>query len=251
MTWSYSRVASFDDCPYKWFLSYLYRDENGHSLKKKSGFFAEFGSYMHKILQMYLSGLLEKERLSTYYVAHFKENVFSKAPNSKIYMNYFQQGFHYLDDFSFPSRSIIGVEEKVDFMFAGRKFTGFVDLISENGKLIVTDHKSRTLKPRSKRSKPTKHDAELDEYLRQLYVYSAAIKGKYGRYPDILEFNCFRSQAMIQEPFESKRLYTVEDWASKTIDSIATNDKWSAKPDYWRCNYLCDVCDHCEYKELI
>jgi hypothetical protein len=107
------------------------------------------------------------------------------------------------------------------------------------------------LKPRSKRSKPTKHDAELDEYLRQLYVYSAAIKGKYGRYPDILEFNCFRSQAMIQEPFESKRLYTVEDWASKTIDSIATNDKWSAKPDYWRCNYLCDVCDHCEYKGLI
>lgn len=87
-------LASFDDCPYKWFLSYLYRDENGRSLKKKSGFFAEFGSYMHMILQMYLSGLLEKERLSTYYVAHFKENVFSKAPNSKIYMNYFQQGFH-------------------------------------------------------------------------------------------------------------------------------------------------------------
>lgn len=251
MTWSYSRVASFAECPYKWFLSYLYRDDNGSALRKRSGFFAEFGSYMHSILQMYLSGLLARERLSTYYVAHFRENVFSKAPNQKIYLNYFQQGFDYLESFTFPHREVIGVEEKVDFTFADRSFTGFIDLISQDEKLIITDHKSRALKPRSKRSKPTKQDAELDEYLRQLYVYSAAVKNKYGRYPDVLEFNCFRTQTMIQEPFDPKRFYAVEKWAGDTINSIVTNDKRGASPEYWRCNYLCDVCDHCEYKGLI
>lgn len=252
MTWSYSRVASFAECPYRWFLSYLYRDENGKPLKKKSGFFAEFGTYMHGILQMYFNGLLASDDLSTYYVAHFKENVVSIAPNHKIYMNYFEQGFHYLDEFSFPHRNVLGVEEKVDFEFAGRPFTGFIDLRnSDGGKLIITDHKSRALKPRSKRSKPTKQDAELDEYLRQLYVYSAAVKSQYGQFPDALEFNCFRTQTMIQEPFEIKRFYQVEKWVGEQIDSIVTNNKWSADTDYWRCNYLCDVCDHCEYKGLI
>ncbi len=177
MVWSYSRLTSFDECPYRWFLSYLYRDEFGRPLKKKSGFFAEFGSYIHMIMQMYLDGVLKESDLSTFYVAHFSSNVRSKAPNQKIYHNYFEQGFRYLDNLSFPKRDILGVEQQVSFEFAGRPWTGFIDLISEeNGKLIITDHKSRTLKPRSNRASPTKSDLELDSYYRQLYVYSAPVK---------------------------------------------------------------------------
>ena len=71
MVWSYSRLTSFEECPYRWFLSYLYRDEYGRPLKKKSGFFAEFGSYIHLIMQMYLDGVLKKNELSTFYVATF------------------------------------------------------------------------------------------------------------------------------------------------------------------------------------
>jgi hypothetical protein len=251
MVWSYSRITSFEDCPYKWFLTYLYRDEHGKSIKKKSGFFAEYGSYMHLILQMYLSGILPRKDLSTFYVAHFNDNVHAKAPNPKIYHNYFEQGFHYFDKISFPQRNILGVEQHVDFTFAGKPFTGFIDVVSDDGHLIITDHKSRALKPRSKRSKPTKADAELDDYLRQLYVYSAAVKNEYGRFPDLLEFNCFRSQTMIQEPFNPERFYLVEDWAKSEINRITCNDSWKANPDYWRCNNLCDVCHECEYRGLV
>lgn len=251
MVWSYSRVSSFDDCPYKWFLTYLYKDEAGKSLKKKSGFFAEYGSYIHLILQMYLSGVLPRQELSTFYVTHFKSNVRAKAPNQKIYRNYFEQGFQYLDSISFPERKILGVEERVDFTFAGKPWTGFIDVVGDDNRLIITDHKSRTLKPRSKRSKPTKADAELDDYLRQLYVYSAAVKDKYQRFPDILEFNCFRSQTMIQEPFDIERYHMVEQWAKEEINRITCNDSWKANPDYWRCNFLCDVCKECEYKGLV
>lgn len=251
MTWSYSRLTSFSDCPYKWFLTYLYLDENRNPLKKQSGFFAEFGSYVHSIMEMYLSGVLEKEKLSTYYVAHFAENVRAKAPNQKIHHNYFEQGFFYLDNLIFPERKILGIEEHVDFVFADKPWTGFIDVVtSEDDKLIIMDHKSRTLKPRTKRSKPTKSDAELDDYLRQLYVYSAAVKDNYGRYPDALEFNCFRSQIIIQEPFKLDRFYEVEDWAAKEIDSITRNNNWKPIPDYWRCNYLCDVCKECEFSKM-
>lgn len=251
MTWSYSRLTSFGDCPYKWFLTYLYRDENGKPLKKKSGFFAEFGSYMHLILQMYLDGTLQKDDLSTFYIKHFSANVRSRAPNYKIYQNYFEQGFKYLDTIEFPSRNIIGVENKVEFTFADKPWTGFIDVVSDDGKLIITDHKSRTLKPRSKRSKQTKSDIELDSYLRQLYVYSAPVKEMYGKYPDTLEFNCFRSNIMIQEPFDIGKFHEMEDFAGREIETITKNDNWEARPEYWRCKYLCDVCNDCEYKDLI
>ena len=89
---------------------------------------------------------------------------------------------------------------------------------------------------------------ELDDYLRQLYVYSVAVKDKYGRFPDILEFNCFRSQTMIREPFKADRLNEIESWTKKEIDQIILNDRWEPQPDYWKCNYLCDVCDDCEFK---
>lgn len=250
MTWSYSRLTSFSDCPYKWFLTYLYRDKNGRKLPKQSGFFAEFGSYVHLIMQMYLSGELKKSELSTYYVSHFAENVRSKAPNHKIHNNYFKQGFYYLDKINFPDRKIVGVEESVEFMFAGKPWMGFIDVISDDNQLIITDHKSRTLKPRSNRSKKTKSDAELDDYLRQLYVYSAAVKQKFDRFPDVLEFNCFRSQTMIQEPFNLKRFHEVEQWAEDEIESITRNDNWEPRPEYWRCSYLCDMCKECEFSKM-
>ena len=249
MVWSYSRVNSFSECPYKWFLTYIYTDKSGKPLKKQSGFFAEFGSYIHMILQLYFDGILKREDLSSFYVLHFKENVRAKAPNQKIYKNYFEQGFGYLDRFSFPERNILGVEEKVQFVFAGKPFQGFIDLRSDdNDQRIITDHKSRALKPRSNRTKPTKSDAELDDYLRQLYVYSAAVHEKHGYYPDILEFNAFRSGELIQEPFDPEKLKGVEDWAVKQIDAITRNDNWEARPEYWRCNYLCDVCRECEHR---
>lgn len=246
MTWSYSRITSFEDCPYKWFMTYIYQD-----IKRKSPFFAEYGTYMHLILQMYLSGVLQRKDLSTFYVMHFRDNVRAKAPSQKIHQNYFNQGFQYLETLHFPKRKIIGVEEEVHFNFAGKPFMGYIDVISDDGTLIITDHKSRTLKPRSGRKEPTKLDAELENYFRQLYVYAAAVKETYGKYPDYLEFNCFRSQNIISEPFSIQRFHQVEDWAGSQINQIIRNDDWSAKPDYWRCNYLCDVCSECEYKQCM
>ncbi len=251
MVWSYSRIASFEDCPYKWFMTYLYRDAHGKPLQRKSGFFAEYGRYIHLILQMYLSGILRHVDLPGFYVAHFRDNVRAKAPTPKIYHNYFEQGFHYFDTISLPKRKILGVEQHIDFTFAGKPFTGFLDVVSDDGRLIITDHKSRALKPRSKRAKPTKGDMELDAYLRQLYIYAAAVKKEYGRFPDILEFNCFRSQTIIQQSFDINRFHAAEQWVEEQISYITNNRSWTAKPEYWRCNYLCDLCGQCEYRMLV
>lgn len=39
MTWSYSRLEIFDDCPYRWFLTYIHTPK----LKKEDKFYAAYG----------------------------------------------------------------------------------------------------------------------------------------------------------------------------------------------------------------
>lgn len=208
---------------------------------------------MHSIMQQYLTGVLTKNELVPYYLTHFLTEITGKAPTQKIYQSYLEQGRQYLKTLSFPARKVLKVEDEMHFEFAGHPFTGFLDLMSEDedGKLYITDHKSRALKPRSNRSKPTQSDVELDKYLRQLYIYAHAIHSLYGRYPDYLEFNCFRTNTWICEPFSIERMQEVEAWAKDLIDRITSESKWNAHLEFWFCKHLCDVAEECEYEDLL
>ena len=208
---------------------------------------------MHSIMQQYLTGVLTKNELVPYYLTHFLTEITEKAPTQKIYQNYLEQGRQYLKTLSFPVRKILKVEDEMHFEFAGYPFTGFLDLMSEDedGKLYITDHKSRALKPRSNRSKPTLSDVELDKYLRQLYIYAHAVHSLYGRYPDYLEFNCFRTNTWICEPFSIERMQEVEKWARDLIKRITSESEWNAHLEFWFCRLLCDVADECEYEDLL
>lgn len=245
MVWSYSRLTAFEDCPYAWFLKYIYGS------KSHSKFFAQYGSLVHRLLQAYLDSKIAVKDLSHHFLTGILTKVTAKAPNSNLFVKYLNQGRSYFSNLSFPQRKIIAVEEKLEFEFAGYPFVAFVDVISEDSgeKLYITDHKSRSLSPRSHRKKPTKSDRELDDYLRQLYVYSAGVFQKYGRYPDYLEFNCFRTGVWITEPFALERLKEVEAWAEETIERIIMCSSWPANRDFWFCKYLCDVSQDCEYEE--
>lgn len=208
---------------------------------------------MHSIMQQYLTGVFTKNELVPYYLTHFLTEITGKAPTQKIYQSYLEQGRQYLKALSFPARKILKVEDEMHFEFAGHPFTGFLDLMSEDedGKLYITDHKSRALKPRSNRSKPTQSDVELDKYLRQLYIYAHAVHSLYGRYPDYLEFNCFRTNTWICEPFSIERMQEVEEWARDLIDRITSESKWNAHLEFWFCKHLCDVAEECEYEDLL
>lgn len=165
MEWSYSRLSAFEDCPYLWLQRYIYE------IPGQSKFFAQYGSLMHSILQQYLTGMLHKEELTPYYLSHFTTDITDKAPLHKIHMGYLEQGRQYLKTLSFPARKVIKVEDKMQFQFAGHSFIGFLDLLSEDesGKLYITDHKSRALKPRSNRAKPP------SEMLNWISTYGSSI----------------------------------------------------------------------------
>lgn len=246
MEWSYSRLTAFEQCPYQWYLKYIYGLE-----EKQSKFFSDFGSWVHQLLEDYFTGRIPKEQLAGKYLSGFRAHVIGEAPSQKIRQSYLEQGKQYFKRFSFPAREILLPEEKIHFNFAGHPFVVIIDLqsLDEEGKLCITDHKSHNLKPRSGRKKPTRSDEELDRYLRQLYLYAAAVREKHGAYPDYLEFNCFRTGTFIREPFRKEKLRETEQWAEDLIRTIRETDDWQPKEDYWFCTHLCDASGECKYRE--
>lgn len=247
MVWSYSRIKAFESCPYGFFLKYIDPEKK----KKPHKFFSDYGSFIHKIIEMRFKELITDDEAIDYYLSCFKSEVRGTPPNQKIFKKYFENGLNYFQNFKFPPKNTLYVELNEHFMLGRFKFVGVIDhLYEQDGQLILSDNKSRTLKPRSGRAKPTVADNELDEYLRQLYLYSIPVYQKLGRFPDKLQFNCFRTPELITEPFIEENFEKAKEWAVSAIEKIEDNKEWKPDMEYWKCSYLCDMCDHCEYYQL-
>lgn len=232
-------------CPHAWKLKY--KSDMPWPLEEDRMFFSGFGSLMHKLLEQYYSGKASAAQLKLLYITSFQKEVPNTAPSQKMYINYFKDGLRILDTLSVPDFQFFAVEQRFDFLVFDKPFVGIVDLIAErNGKLVIIDHKSRALKERSTRKKPTKTDEELDVYLRQLYLYSIPILDTFGRYPDELCFHCFRKGLWINEPFKEEKLQEAKTWAFKSIQKIEAEKSFPTIPEFFKCHYLCGMHGYCD-----
>lgn len=207
---------------------------------------------MHELLCSFFNKQRTKQDLVNAYLMGFRSHVFENAPTPDIFSKYFRQGLSYLNGLSEPEGQTLGVELPVSFQIADYSFIGFIDRLyrDSEGDIVVQDHKSRALKPRSTRGKITKSDEELDRYFRQLYLYSISIESLYGAMPSWLEFNCYRTKTLIREPFSMKAYDEAKSWAVQSIESIIHTNDFSPSMDYYFCKHICDVHDSCEYYEM-
>lgn len=245
MTWSFSRIGSYLDCPYRFLLKYvLCRPQ------KEEMFFTDYGVLVHELIADCLKGKYKKEDMPALYAERFDSEIKSPAPSQNIYDKYREDGARYFDRFDFPYEDILAVEKKVKFEVGRYKFTGVIDcLASDDGRLVLVDHKSRTLQPKSGKNPPLKRDAEVDEYFRQLYLYCKPVFETYGRFPDRLELNCFRNGNLISEPFDHDKYDDTLRFFSKTIDEIVARSDWPPSVDAFACKNLCEMSGECEYCE--
>ena len=245
MTWSYSRIKCFEDCPYRFYLKYI------SGCKEAPQFYASYGSFMHKLIEEFYKGIITKEEMLTKFLFGFQENVIGRRPQQSTVEKYIQLGIEYLKGFTPFPYNMVAVEKKVEFELGGKKFIGFIDYLGEkDGEYYIVDNKSRELKPRSGRKKPTVKDQELDEMLKQLYLYAAAIKQEYGKFPKALCFNCFKNRVFIEEPFSENKFSETVEWFLKTIDNIADENEFLPYLDFFSCNYICGVNNDCCYYEM-
>ena len=242
MVWSYSRIGCFHDCPYRFFLKYIDQSQ------ETPLFYSSYGKFMHKILEQYYNGELKREDMKTKFLFDFKKEVLGDRPPRNTVAKYVSDGVRYLDAFRpFPCKTV-AVEQKLPFEIGGVPFVCVIDYIGEDEDgLCVIDHKSREMKQRSGRSKPTKTDADLDTMLRQLYLYSAAVKERYGVFPKKLCFNAFRSGQLITENFSDAAYFDAVEWAKKSVNGIIEEDDFYPRVEFFSCLYLCGFRGECCY----
>lgn len=210
---------------------------------------------MHGILEDFFAGRKTAEEAYLTYLTGFKANVTSKVGlrSKDLFLRYFNGAKEYLQNLKTPRSKVLATEHEVKLDINGNHFVGFIDLLAQepNGDLLVIDHKSKLLRPRSGRSTPTAYDRELDKYLRQLYLYGYSVKQEFGKFPKKLCFNCFRSQSFIAEPFDEGRCKEVVEWATESIEEIRREEEWGPTPDFFFCKSLCNFGDGngCEYCE--
>lgn len=245
MVWSYSRIEAFENCPYRFFLKYISKCDD------TAKFFSSYGSFMHKLIENYYKGALPASNMVSEFLTGFQDNVVGERPSESIVLKYIKSGVDYLSSFQPFDFETVAVEKRVDFEIKGQKFVGYIDYLGrKNGDLYIIDNKSRDLKPRSKRKKPTVKDLELDSMLKQLYIYAAAVKQEYGEFPKALCFNCFRTGVFIEEPFDKNAYDEAIEWAINEIETIKTTDDFYPNIEFFPCRYICGVSDDCIYNQM-
>jgi len=238
-------LSAFETCPYRFYLKYL------HGCEEKPKFFSQYGEFVHQIHQLVFNSELPKKYAAQYYVRHFMERVTEKAPTQQVFLSYFRGGLSYFEDMPEFEGSPLGIEKEFRFEIDGFPFIGYADYLTKSDGIILYDHKARALKPRSNRKKPTLSDKELDQYFRQLYLYSIPIKELYGEYPRELVFNCYRTKCFIREPFDIEKLDAAKDWAVGSIRKIISTEDWPPSIEAFRCRNLCGIEDDCCYYDFL
>lgn len=252
MRWSFSRLNSFENgCKYEWYKHYVEAEP------VQQNFYGAGGGFCHKILELYAKNELDMWDLPMYFEEHFNEEVPYDAPYNKykdLRQDYYDKILDYFNniDLTFDNYEILGVEKKVEFEIGGYPFIGFIDLLlkdKSDGKIILCDHKSATIK-KLKSGKISKSDAgHFLEFKRQQYLYSKPILEQYGDGSiKQLEWNMFKDRDWIKIPFDRGEYEESIRWAIDTIHRIEQETEWTPNINQFYCKNLCGL-EYCEFRD--
>lgn len=252
MEWSYSRLSSFEQCKYSFYLNYIIADDEEYL--PEGNFYAESGSFVHDILAQIFSGDLTVDDASEYFVENYDDNVLYPARKSTM-ASTFEKCADYFAELNLDwlkDYEILGVEKRMDFTVGDYKFIGFIDLLikrKSDGAIIIIDHKSSEY-PFKKDGKSLKKKSEktFKEYERQMYLYAHAVKEEYGDYPVEMWWNHFKDGGQFAKiQFEQDRCDEVTTWAVDTIHQIENEKDWEENQDFFFCWNICNFRRSCEY----
>lgn len=235
--YSFSKLSTFENCPYGYYARYIEHKPS------QNNSFAEFGSYCHSIFEAYAKGEYDLDSLADIYEFGYKDAITCKWPNNRsvdLESSYYEAGKEFFAEWEGYDESyhILGVEDEFTIQIEDFNLTGFLDLIYEkDGLLIIRDYKS----------KGEIKKAEQQHYARQLYIYSAYVKEKYGRFPDRLEFFCFRKNHVLEISFSEADYKEAIRWAINTVAKIRNEWEFNKTPSQFFCMNLCNVRGDCPY----
>ena len=251
MTWSFSRLEAFYDCPYGWKRRYIECEEG------EGNFYSSYGKLCHSILEKYCKGELSESDLLTEFIERFDDEVTEPAPYNKyvdIRENYYMKGLGYFNNFKRlfgDGYKIIDAEVPVEFEVDGYPFVGYIDALVKDpdGKLIVVDHKSASMKF-NRDGKPSKKSIEKINTYKQMYLYCKALMDQ-GMHPEIIAWNFFNDRVTYQIPFDFNEYKVALKWAVDTIHLIENETEYAHKDNFYFCRNICNVRSTCPYNQQV
>ena len=252
--YSYSKLSAFYKCRYCWKRTYIDLDRGEDTA------FSEYGTLLHKILELYAKQELQPFEVSQYYIDHYQEYVTHDFPPNKFKdLNelYYNAGLDYLNnlDFILDKYEILGVEKRVEFEVDGHKIVGYIDLLlkdKQTGDITVLDHKSANLKFLKNGDISSTSLEQFEGFKKQLLLYSQGVYEEYHTYPKYLSWNLFRVQKIHTVEFNKTELKEAMKWVEDTIHYIEAEEKFAPdnKNEFW-CNYICSQSNCCPYKNFV
>ena len=253
MVWSYSRISTFAQCKYSFYLKYIVDDESEYL--PEGNYWAEVGSFMHEILEKIFKNELSPDDAITFFVDNFDNRVLYKTSQSTM-DNTYDACINYLssEDFWWVKEcEILGVEQEVSISIFDYKFTGYIDLVLQNkhtGDIILVDHKSAAYPLSANGQRVLKNHAKsFESYTKQMYLYSNAIRQLYGKFPKYIVWNHFKAGRMVKIAFDPEEYDASIKWFIDTIESIKNERDYQENVDYFYCHNLCAFRNSCEYNQ--
>jgi len=253
MTWSFSRLSAFRQCPYGFYLRYV--KEN----KGDKNFFGQYGSFIHKILEMYVKEELSVFDILQYYEENFHKEITLNAPANKsteLRQSYYDKGVEYLSniDLIMDDYEVLGVEKEVHFTIGGYEMIGYIDLLLRDKKtkeITVLDHKSATIKFKKNGEVSKTNVKDVEKFKTQLYLYSKAVIEEYEQEPKYLQWNLFKDRKWLTVEFNKEEYQNALKWAENTVKEIEQETMWLPSPSNFFCWNICDMRScACEYKDI-
>ena len=247
MTWSFSRLHAWEQCPYAFYLKYIEQRDG------ESNYYAANGKCMHEVFEAILTNQIPLDECTQCYAD--KYDLICETTKQSTMDSTYEKCMDYLctiDGIDLEKYEILGVELKLDFNIGKYKFVGYADLVvknKESGEVILVDHKQATHFMK-KDGTPLKNQLEnFLAYRHQMYIYCKGLKDYFGIDVNKIIWHHFKDNGELTIiPFEADEYEETLQWAANTIEKIKKDKKFLNKRSYVLCSSLCDYRNDCEYK---
>lgn len=227
-------MDSFDACPLGWESLYIFGEE------KVEHYFAQVGRLAHEVISRFYNGELEADELKEAFIAGYWTRVTARDVPLKIRSSYYKKTVAYFESHTLTRDGLVGSEVYFEGNFFGVPVIGFIDLVKRGADgMHITDYKTGEIKP-----------LDVDKKMRQLYIYAEFARQLYGEYPKTLTLASLRGKEFTKT-FDGAEFERTKNWFLGEIARIREEDEWKARPEFFKCFYLCNANTDCPYKNML
>ena len=246
MTYSYSRLNTYEICPLCFKFTYIDKKE------RLQNAFGQYGILIHDCIERFFKKEVAKEDLAQYYQENFDFYVISDFPPYPEGMRekYLEDGKKFFENMKFDldKFDILFIEQYYTYQFQNINFVVKPDIIlkeNKTGKIILLDLKTSKLYYNSKDKE------KIDGYLKQMYMYAYILWLAKNIEINEIWLWFIRNNKIKKYKFDSGRTIDVITWIIQTYNKIQSDILWKpnlSDENQYFCNWICSNRKICPYQ---